>query len=99
VWAVVGGAIGTVGEHAVVEEARAAAQQLLDGHADRARQRGIDVSTRVDATTAHNSSRCPLAAARSIAQSTARVATGAPVTPTMIVTMDKWTASALPPRV
>lgn len=48
-WAVVGGAIGTVGEHAVVEEARAAAQQLLDGHADRARQRGIDVSTRVDA--------------------------------------------------
>ncbi|WP_308492015.1 universal stress protein [Microbacterium terrisoli] len=46
--AVVGGAVGAVGEDDVVRTAEDAAQQLLDGHAQRARQAGADVSTRVD---------------------------------------------------
>lgn len=44
---VVGGAIGTVGEDAVVEDALAATQAMLDEHAARAADSGVAVTTRV----------------------------------------------------
>ncbi len=46
--AVVGGAMGTVGEADVVIDARAAAQRMLDLEADRVRGRGVEITTRVD---------------------------------------------------
>jgi len=45
---VVGGALGTVGEAQVREEAMAATQRLLDRLAEPVRDAGIDVSTRVE---------------------------------------------------
>ncbi|MFT4281549.1 universal stress protein [Microbacterium sp.] len=44
---VVGGALGTVGEDAVVEEAVSAAEDLLRDHARRVAARGVDVVSRV----------------------------------------------------
>lgn len=46
--AVVGGAIGTVGEDAVVEEALAATHAVLDEHVARVAPSGVEVTTRVD---------------------------------------------------
>ncbi|MFS0868206.1 universal stress protein [Microbacterium sp. 179-B 1A2 NHS] len=45
---VVGGAIGTVGEAEVLGAAQTATQQLLESEADRIRQAGVAVTTRVD---------------------------------------------------
>ncbi|HYP73111.1 MAG TPA: universal stress protein, partial [Microbacterium sp.] len=47
--AVVGGAIGTVGEASVIEQARAEAERLLTAHVERVAGSGVDVTTRVDA--------------------------------------------------
>lgn len=46
--AVVGGAVGAVGEDDVVRTAEQAAQSMLDEHAEQARKAGADVSTRVE---------------------------------------------------
>ncbi|WP_417564620.1 universal stress protein [Microbacterium sp.] len=46
--AVVGGAVGAVGEDDVVHTAEQAAQSMLDEHAEQARKAGVDVSTRVE---------------------------------------------------
>ncbi|ALJ19030.1 universal stress protein [Microbacterium sp. No. 7] len=46
--AVVGGALGTVGEESVVRDALAATQEMLDEHVARVADRGVAVTTRVE---------------------------------------------------
>jgi len=46
--AVVGGAIGTVGEDALVKDARAQTQALLDDEVARVAQHGVEITTRVE---------------------------------------------------